>query len=193
MSHEIRTPLNAMLGILVLLLRFPLEPDQRRRAEIAHVGAGHLLALLNDILDLSRLQADCLALQPKPVNIRALIEGITAILSASAQERGLGLRTRLDPRLPDWLVCDPVRLRQVLLNLLGNVATFTDDGEVVLSVAHNAALSGGVLGIEVRDTGPGIAPQVRTGLFRRFVHSDNLSTRHRAGTGLGLAISRQLI
>jgi CheY-like chemotaxis protein/nitrogen-specific signal transduction histidine kinase len=192
MSHEIRTPLNGVLGMIELLRGGRLDPEQRRRAEVAGDSARHLLAILNDILDLSRLEADRMTHDPRPVDVAALLREAAALNSAAADERGLALEVGIDPGLPPLLRCDPTRLRQVVLNLVGNAVKFTDAGSVRISARHLPA-KGGQLEVEVRDTGIGIPEADQRRLFQRFVQVDGSSTRLRGGAGLGLAISRPLV
>ncbi len=192
MSHEIRTPMSGVLGMLDLMLRDELGAAQRDRAGIARDSARHLLAILNDILEFSRLEAQSVALDPVPVNPRALLGDVAALLCAAAAERGVALGTTVDPATPDWLTCDPTRLRQVLLNLVGNALKFTDAGRVDVALTWRPD-GGGALEVAVRDTGIGIPEADRARLFQRFVQVDGSAARRRGGAGLGLAISRQLV
>ncbi len=193
MSHEIRTPISGVLGMLDLVLREDLSPRQRERAGVARDSARHLLTILNDILEFSRLEAQSVALEPAPVSLRALIGDAAALLGAAAAERGVALSTAIDPATPDWLMCDPTRLRQVVLNLVGNALKFTDAGRVDVEARYLPGRGGGVLDVAVRDTGIGIPEADRARLFQRFVQVDGSPGRRRGGAGLGLAISRQLV
>jgi PAS domain S-box-containing protein len=195
MSHEIRTPLNGVIGYADLLADDPgLTPVQRRHvARIQGAGAA-LLTVVNDILDYSKIEAGELELHPRPFAAAALVDGAAAIVRSVAERRGLSLTTALDPGLPAVLVGDEDRLRQVLLNLLGNAVKFTERGRVNLALAVTAATDETVsLRAWVTDTGIGIPADKRARLFERFSQVDGSVERRFGGTGLGLAISKQLV
>ena len=200
MSHEIRTPMNGVLGMLELLLRDGLSSEQRDRAETAHASAACLLRILNDILDLSKLESGQVSIEAIAFEPGRLVAETMALLEPRIAHKGLRLVQEVDPRLPAWLTGDPTRIRQVLLNLAGNAVKFTEAGHVSICVR----MIGGAPGapaedaarrwrLEVADTGEGIAHDVQPRLFQQFVQGDSSTSRRFGGSGLGLAISRQLV
>ncbi len=194
MSHELRTPLTAILGFAQLLQRdAALGDPQRRKVSIIHSSGSHLLALINDILDLSRAEAGRLDLMPEPVNLRLLVDDVTAIVRVQAEAKQLPFEVDLGEPLPVSVVVDERRLRQVLLNLLANAVKFTERGHVRLSVRSTRVPANGVqLGFDVQDTGVGISPEDLARLFRPFEQAGGARSRAQ-GTGLGLAISDMLV
>ena len=193
MSHEIRTPMNAILGMSRLALE---ENDPGRRQHLLTIvlrSAESLLGLLNDILDLSRIEAGRLRLNPAPLPLRRLLDGVIATLGAPAADKGLTLSVEVAADLPAWMVGDELRLRQVLLNLVGNGIKFTDAGSVRLRVERREAAGQSWLHVAVTDTGPGIPAEQLARIFERFEQADNSLTRSHGGSGLGLAICRQLV
>jgi signal transduction histidine kinase/CheY-like chemotaxis protein len=198
MSHELRTPLNAILGYAQLLKRDRHQLTDRQAAGVAtiHESGQHLLTLINDILDLARVEAGRMVLYPAPVHLGAFLRVVVDIMRVKAEEKGLAFQYELAPDLPDAVTVDETRLRQVLLNLLGNAVKFTDRGTVSLRVlrAPSAAKDGaGVrLRVEVADTGIGMSAQQRGRLFQPFEQVADMPRRE-GGTGLGLAISQQLV
>jgi len=194
MSHEIRTPMNGVLGTLELLSRASLRPQQHRLAQRARESADALVDILNDILDFSKIEAGMLPLNETEVDLRDLVEGVGETLAARAHEKGIELLCWVAPSLPSMVRGDPVRIRQVLLNLAGNAVKFTEQGQVTVKLRveswRDEALS---LLFSVRDTGAGISPDAQARLFQSFVQGDASTTRRHGGTGLGLAISRQLV
>jgi signal transduction histidine kinase/CheY-like chemotaxis protein len=194
MSHEIRTPMNGVLGALDLLQRSTLDGQQRRLVRTALSSGETLMAIINDVLDHAKIEAGKLTLKPAVTSLHALAASVTALLRASAQARGLALELEIAPQAPDHVLVDALRLKQVLLNLVGNAIKFTPAGTVVLRLAPRAAPEG-QLGarFEVVDTGIGIEPQRLPHLFEPFYQVDGSSQRRRGGTGLGLAISRHIV
>ncbi len=189
MSHELRTPLHALGGMLTLMRTAPLGSAQAAHLHTAQQSAEHLRALLDDLLDVSRLDTGELSLHPAPASLPALVDELQAMLAPTAAERGLSLTVALDPALPAWWEVDRARLRQILLNLLGNALKFTERGSVDLRVARDAA---GALRLQVHDTGIGMDAAVMARLFQRFSQGEQGRARRYGGTGLGLEISRRL-
>jgi PAS domain S-box-containing protein len=194
MSHEIRTPMNAVLGLLGLLRRGGLAPAQDAYAAKAERAARSLLGLLNAVLDFSKIEAGRMELDPQPFGPEPLLQEVAELLSAGLGDKPVDLRVELDPALPDALVGDALRLRQVLVNLGGNAVKFTDAGEVVLRLAVVERRGDAVqLDVSVRDSGIGMEPQALERIFQDFGQADASTARRYGGTGLGLAISRHLV
>ena len=194
MSHEIRTPMNGILGMTELLQQTPLAPHQRELTEtVAHSGQA-LLRIINDILDFSKIEAGQLKLAEEPFDLRPLVEGVESLVALSGHGKPVTVQTECDPAVPIRLRGDAGRLRQVLLNLVGNALKFTTAGSVVTRIrALQNEASRVQLRFEVADTGLGIAPDKMALLFQPFQQVDSSAARRHGGTGLGLAISRRLV
>ncbi len=197
MSHEIRTPMNGVLGMTELTLATDCTDEQREYLQIVKSSADALLNVINDILDFSKVEAGRLDLDPVTFNLRESVDEAVRMLAYRAQEKELLFVCEVDESVPERVHADPLRLRQVLINLLGNAIKFTSYGQVTLLVTQQAAPeaseSGGALKFIVRDTGPGIASEKINSIFDAFAQADSSTTRKFGGTGLGLAISHRLV
>jgi CheY-like chemotaxis protein len=194
MSHEIRTPLNGILGFTGLTLQTKLDSEQRENLEIVENSAWSLLRIINDILDFSKIEADRLDLQTAPFSLHECMRNVAGIVFAGARQKQLSFSWTISPGTPDFLTGDEIRLRQILLNVMGNAVKFTAAGSVTTEVTVLSSTGGTVeLQFAVRDTGIGIPPEKQALIFEPFRQMEGYMTRKYGGTGLGLAIVTRLL
>lgn len=194
MSHEIRTPMNAVIGLSHLMAQTELSARQRDYIDKIQASSRTLLGVINDILDFSKIEAGKLSMEAVPFDFDRLLGDVAVVIQARAREKNLELAVAIDPRVPEMLIGDPLRLNQVLLNLMGNAVKFTATGDVVVTIGGECCGDGCFrLDVSVRDTGIGMTAEQVAGLFKPFTQADSSTTRRFGGTGLGLAISAQLV
>lgn len=190
MSHEVRTPLNGVLGMIDLVIDTSLTEDQRNMLMRCRESSVSLLTIINDILDFSKIEARMLALESRPLSLAGLVDDVCATFAAPTTRKAIGLEFHVDTAIPQYVVGDPVRLRQVLTNLIGNAVKFTQQGRVRVEARQTTS---GLVELTVEDTGIGIDPRFTKSLFQPFKQADVATTRRYGGTGLGLSIVKQLV
>jgi signal transduction histidine kinase/ActR/RegA family two-component response regulator len=190
-SHELRTPMNAVIGMTDLLMETPLSHEQTDYARTVRTSAGHLLGIINDILDVSKMDAGQFSLSPSPFQPRRIADDVGRLVGLQAATKGLALHTEIDADVPEWCLADAGRIRQVLLNLAHNAVKFTEQGHVTIRVAWQADDSR--LRFDVMDTGIGLGPDAIGRVFETFFQADTSTARKYEGTGLGLTIAQRLV
>ncbi len=195
MSHEIRTPMNGVIGMIDLLQQTKVSRDQKEMIDTVRSSAYSLLTIINDILDFSKIDAGKLELESAPMSVCDVVEGVTETLAATSREKGILIRSFVDPAIPDALLGDSVRLRQILFNLCGNAVKFTEQGSVTIRADKLPSSSSGNIKVQfqVIDTGIGISDDAQATLFEAFTQAEGSTTRRFGGTGLGLTISQRLV
>ena len=193
MSHEIRTPMNGVMGMIALLKQGEMSAQQKAYFETIERSADALLLIIDDILDFTKIEAGRLELSAAPFNIRESLSSIEALFAEPAAQKGLSLAVTVESSVPEKVAGDPGRIRQILLNLIGNAVKFTEEGDVAVAVGLTGSVASRYLRFTVTDTGPGIHPDDQSRIFGEFYQADVSLTRAHGGTGLGLAITKQLV
>ncbi len=194
MSHELRTPMNAVMGLADLLALHRLEKSQRQRANLLRESAADLQDVIENLLDFSQIEAEALALEPRDSDVREVVKGVIKRLHPRAEAKDLLLETKVDSAVPQRLLLDPLRVRQVLLHLVDNAIKFTDDGQIAVRIRLDSITgAAAILHVEIEDTGVGIAQKDLPRLFEPFTQVDSSLTREQGGTGLGLPICKRLV
>ncbi|RYG34727.1 MAG: response regulator, partial [Burkholderiales bacterium] len=193
MSHEIRTPMNGVLGMLEVTLRRRIDETMRDNLTLARDSAVNLLTILNDILDYSKLEAGQFQLESLSFSPRQVADEVSSMLASGTAQKRIWIDVLVDPDVPAWIMGDPTRFRQIVLNLASNAVKFTESGSISIRMGYLDGEAPHILRVEVADTGIGIPENVRSKLFNRFSQADASTTRRFGGTGLGLAICRELV